>query len=719
MAANEQDLRNVAKAIGKGKAEGEEDAGDDSKATAFQKGQKASDVFQEVVTRGTVSDVVAGKYEVHVNRPIAELDTDFAKAYKATEAKHGDSDIYALVFKKSMPLRIDVLRALKNRTFNHLIFPLSSEVITISNSGQKFFTVIFERPKGKTLTQMLEENHEFSENYVTQRVITPIVKLLTQLEQAGIAHGSLHPDNIYIDEHGTLNLSECVSEPPGYSQHSAYETVDRAICIPTGKGRATIKDDYYALGVLVLHLLLGHLPNTSADAHTMVLSKLTLNSYNTLATDATVSSTMNDLLIGLLNDKQDDRWGGDMVISWLKGRRFNLMTPSAPKEGTRAIHFNGKAHFNSRSLAYDLYRNWNDSKKFLMEEHVTKWVEGSLGKAGLANLLRHIKNSALSAVTSRTTFDNYDQLVAETIIALDPTGPLRVHGYAFDLHSLGLMLAYGSTVNNTNYIQLAANILNSHIPSIWLDLRSTEEKTSPDIAALSWMLDKASTYVTQSAIGFGIERCLYETNIGLPCQSPLVNKDYITNLPELMESLESYASTAKENDPIMDRHIAAFIGQKINLITAVRIKGLSRFPEFADNKTIEILAILAMAQRKIAVKKLKHLSAHIKNQLMKLLENIHSQSIRKELQSELDKYAKEGNLPLLLRIISNPQFLGKDTLGFKQAKRKYRQLYERKKLLQNTTQITNSSYRYGLQLSVIISYLLTAVEILYLVATNM
>ena len=78
-----------------------------------------------------------------------------------------------------------------------------------------------------------------------------------------------------------------------------------------------------------------------------------------------------------------------------------------------------------------------------------------------------------------------------------------------------------------------------------------------------------------------------------------------------------------------------------------------------------------------------------------------------------------GEYQKVLALMTNAGVYAKDQMGFKNAKKKYAILYHKTMSLTNYSQISTRGYRYGLQVSIIIAYLLCAIEILYLVTKNM
>ena len=70
----------------------------------------------------------------------------------------------------------------------------------------------------------------------------------------------------------------------------------------------------------------------------------------------------------------------------------------------------------------------------------------------------------------------------------------------------------------------------------------------------------------------------------------------------------------------------------------------------------------------------------------------------------------------ILQVISDPKFLVRDRVGFARAVKKYRENSIKILRLSNKKVIYNIGYRYGLQLSVIVAFLMASLVSIILIA---
>ena len=92
--------------------------------------------------------------------------------------------------------------------------------------------------------------------------VAPMVSALLELARTGVAHNAIRPTNIFW-RIGTANapqLGECLSAPAGYGQPVLFETVERALSTPTGRGHGHTADDCYAFGVTLALSSLASIP---------------------------------------------------------------------------------------------------------------------------------------------------------------------------------------------------------------------------------------------------------------------------------------------------------------------------------------------------------------------------------------------------------------------------------------------------------------------------
>lgn len=618
-----------------------------------------------------------GPYQIVVKERLEKFDTKNAKAYKATDTKNPGKHYYALVCNNTLPSRIRAIQKLGGFKHAHFITPLAYGVIPISALKECRLVIVYDMPKGLPLSTLLANEKKLSEKFIIKEVLLPLSQIIEGLQQRQVIHGLINPDNIYYSEHETAQvvLGECFSEPTGYAQSFFYEPVERAMAIPLGRGEEDHAADYFALGVLVLHLLLGFNPVQNMKKEEYFETCLSKGVFNTLVGNREFSGMIDDLLKGLFAEKQRDRWGPTQIRLWLGGKKYNLLRPAAPREGPRPFLFEEEPYFNRKHLAYALWTNWSTAKAILRQPDVARWIELSLKNPDLAGSLTALI-SMTGGETGRTLTDD-DDLIAKTIILLHPTGPMRLHNVSTHLSGLGPLLAKAMHEKQMPTIQTILRMFDGEYTITWSDAFSAVPGFSS--SELLWFIEKRRQTFKLKTFGFGMERILYDLNPALPCQSPMILKYFVTHELELLYLLESLPpEVTRAHDPV-DAHIAAFLASKMDILKAINTS-VDQFPHLKDNKHLKALALLAHAQRKHNNPPLPHLTRWCAQRLKPVLNMMHSKSLRDEMIEEIDKLSLKGNLALLHKLLTNVRIIKEDVDGFRRARMKY--LYNTRKIEQ-------------------------------------
>lgn len=661
-------------------------------------------------------DRIGDYYTVDLQVPLDDLSNDFVDAFAVHDERHPDDDsLYAVLFKPWVPVRMQLAEDLEQQSFPHVMCPCTTSRVVLSTGGERY-GIVFSRSPVKSLDSLLSEELEFSESFIISHVITPLAKVLRFFENSGFVHGMINAYTIGLDDNDRLVVSECLSSPCGFYQPIAYEVVERGITLPIGKGEGTTADDFYALGVVVVYLLSRVSPSSLMDDDDIIEAKLSKGSFHVLCDTLELSPEMSDLLLGLLSDDVYERWGSAKLDSWLKGKHYNMVPPGLPVESTRTLLFEDKNYYNRKTLAQGMYMDWPGARRFLREDALPKWVEGSLQDSVLAGNLRSVEQLTHTEAKADRVIPSHDELVLRSILLLDPSGPLRFNGtFSVRLSGLGTMLAYAYATGNKNYLRVIEAIIESDLLSTWY---ATGDDTLLS-AHLLWAYDNIHEHINKDYFGFGLERCLYDLNPTLPCQSPVLEGHYVLTLEDLYVALERVAGRQSVDKPLFDKHIMGFLASRLELTNEIRIKGLKRFPHMAVHPCIQSLALFVLGLKRASIRMLPQMTKAYSAQLSEVMEVLRSVSIREEIRTEYKRLIQDGSLGLLLKATSNPDYLIKDKMGYKRAIKEYRMLVYRKMAANNRTHVSNTGFRYGLQITVLISYLLLAVEVLYLVAVNM
>lgn len=643
-------------------------------------------------------DLVGDRYRIIPGQPLPELNSAFAKAYAARDDQSPDTPLYALVMDDQVPLRQKTISALTGFRHPNLVALLEVDVTEISILGQTRLVAILERPVGQSLSQILSQGRNpLSDTNLLNFVLTPLIELLVAFEDMNISHNRINLGSLYLNG-STIQLGECISEPSGYSQHPLFEPIDRLMADPGGKPDGALYADCYALAVVALHLSLGYQPYAQLSHGQIVELLLSKGAYHTLAVEWDFSDVLQDLLRALFNDTRRERLDPKVILPWLTGRRFNLIMPSQPRETSRGCEFMGHNYLSRKHLAEALFVHWQEGKGFLFDNRLPRWLESCAHKGDVADVVaRIISNSG--GDNARAERHNND-LLARIIMALDPPGPLRYRSISAFPEALGNLYALVYLHGEQEHFQLVAQLLESDLITYWIEMQKGQ-----DLSALGFKMQRARQYLRMNALGFGPERCLYEFNPYIACQSPLVRRYHVTTLPELLLALDHVAATEGARQDPVDRHVAAFIASRLDLAKEVRIDEMDGIASLSSHSKLVSLKLLMRAQTKAKTEaNLRGLSIWTGMRLLPLLEVLHKRSRKRKKQVELKQAAEQGSLKALADVILYTSVFVDDYNEFRAASAAYDDRRNQIALLQSQNVLARHARVAGRGIAQTISY---------------
>jgi len=659
----------------------------------------------EVMVRGR--DVLGGRYRVLIDQPLAALNSAFANAFAASDMMDNNASLYALVYENAAPVRHKNIVALKEIRHPNLAALLEEGVIELSSLDESRYVVIMERPLGQTLASLLAQGkHQISELVFINYFLRPLVEIIQKFNRFGISHNRINLGNIYLNRN-TITLGECISEPSGYSQDFRFETIERAEASPMGKADFAIAADCYAIGVLGLHLMLGFMPFAKTDRQEFIENMLTKGSYHVMVIEWDFSETMHDFFRGLLNDSRRERWDPESMENWLAGRKFNLIIPSIPRETPRPFEFHTQYYYNRKIIANTLFRHWTEGRNVLADSRLGRWLEGSAHKVELAEaILRICSYNRLDNIR----FENHNnESLARIIILLDPAGPIRLKNVAVHPEALPRMLGLFFLRNQQDEINILIHILESEMIMLWVE----QQPNPQDYSQLVQRLQKMRGIVRIKASGFGVERCIYEMNPEIPCQSKLVKSYHVRDIKELLLALDRIAPKKTADDEFMDRHIAAFLSSGLDITKELQIKELERVPKLSHHNSLIGLRLLINAQEKTGNQPLAGLCYWVVMRLMPLTHTIHRRTVRERFQRNIMDAAATGQLKAIGSLFFNADIFVSDYREFQQAFTVYALRKTEVTELKNNTMLSRHSQMAGRGIAQIIAYGICLVAVYY------
>ena len=637
-----------------------------------------------------------GRFMINIHQPLEALNHNLAAAFAVTDNTNPNRQIYAMVLDNTMPYRTDVAEKLLNFQHPHLSMILGLGTVKLSNFKESRQVILCDKPTGKSLSEILKTTPRISERRTIDHIIKPLCKALIALRDKGIVHGSINPDNVFLGDE--IVLGECVSAPSGYFQHYIYEPLERLMCDPIGKGAGDERSDVYALGMLAFHLIYGLDKAMQIPKEQFIRMGLDVGIYHVLSNNIDFSDAFADFFRGILNENINERWGIDQLNAWLEDKRFNMIVPPTPRESARPLTFAHIDFFSRKSLANALHRSWKEALKEVKDLKIDRWCEMSLHRPELSEKVERILRVGGGASTEKHNTDMMTRLLA----ILDPNAPIRTMNLSLRPEGFGLQLAEFMRQGNPMEMNQLLNAIEQDIPNYW-SILSTGGKSS-ELSQAIFRLQRVRPYVKMEALGFGLERVLYDLNPTLPCQSPLVKPYHVTSLIDLLKTLDALAPTLAPDTSFIDRHIAAFAASKIDMAKEIKLNDLSAMPNLAHNQELIILRLLNKAQQKHDKLYLVGLAIWAAMRIERLMDQVHNRIIRKRMKMELKPAASEGMLGDVVSIIVNRDAVGRDQDGFAMAISLHSMNKNRIDRLLNKQVITNYSKHFGGQISTMIAY---------------
>lgn len=613
-------------------------------------------------------DTLSGRYRILVNEPLQQFSSVMADAFAVRDTESGNSSLYALVFKPDALLRKKNIATLKEYRHPNLVSLLDEGKAEISLYSETRYVIILERPVGQRLSDLLSvsKKNPVTDTTITQYVIRPLAEILKAFAAMGISHGRINLHNVYLNN-ATLHLGECVSDPSGYSQHYLFETIDRNLTSPWAKADYAIDADCYALGLLSLHLMLGHQPFAKMTREELIESLLTKGSYHTLVIQWDVADQFIDLFRALLNDAKRERCTPEALEHWLSGRRFNLILPSPTQETARGFEFAGKTYHNRKSLAQAMFEHWDEAKELLFDTQLTRWLETSIHRKDVADIVSRIASNNMGNTLKAERHNS--ELLTRILTVLDPSGPIRFKTLSFTAEGIGNLLAHLYFSGDQESLVILLQAIDGDISAQWFE---QQKSSGTDHTPLIGRLQKTRNFLRQRVQGFGVERCLYDLHPYLPCQSELVRRFCVTTLRELITALDMASANPRvfAND-FMDSHLAAFAASKLELNKEMRVHELDSVRDLASHSGLIALKLLARAQSISKSPEANGLTHWISLQLFPLFDRIHRRTIRQKIKGQLVEAAQSGRIGYIADVMLNPNLFVADHQGFQRASALY------------------------------------------------
>jgi hypothetical protein len=613
-------------------------------------------------------------YRIMYDSRLPGYDTSATRAYQAVEAEQlpgqGSGKLAtAFLYQPGHSLPIEHLRMLRGFESPGMVKLLDYGIANREDGPGRDFALIVE-PLGEQVVGNLNQPFEpFSDEKIASMIIRPILPALRELEGRRTAHRAIRPNNLFWADPGksAAILGPAVTSPPGQDQPSYLEPLESAMCDPRARGIGTFADDLFSLGVTLLMLSTGRNPLKTDTESVVTMRRLEETSYVGLAGSFRLSTSMGELIRGLLVDSPRERWNLRDLGQWagIDGRRPKPPRVVAPKLAGRPIKIGSDEALTARSLALAITRNWDHGSKLLTSEEFQTWIRRSLAEEAVVDRITKVTRG-----TSETTVrERADRLTLVSIVALDPHGPMRYRSVTALLEGIPNLLG-GALAEDDRAGEIVTDLTQMISAGLWSGWMAGQSGLSQEATRVRGLLERQRTVATTREPGQGIERCLYELNAEIACLSPLVIDSCVVELVDLLPALERLPREAFTEDFLTDRHILAFLTARSSKITDMMLRQAVGRKSALQRLVhqVRMLALVQSTSKQLAPGLTRNLAALLKDTAEA---EIHGSNLKEMVLKDLEAAGPGGRIDLLLKTLEESGALETDRRGFEAARAEY------------------------------------------------
>ena len=610
--------------------------------------------------------VLDGRYRVLIGSRLPELDLGGAEAVAVRDDRSPGDALFARVCPPHGIPRLDIVNNLKHMREAKLLRPLEWGAVHWPGSSEARVAIVFQRPDhGPFLAPGSDHLPAMQTEEIRKCVLAPACLTLGFLNQRGLTHRGIRADNIFWDgpTRTSVMLGDCVTHPPAAMQPVIYEPIGSAMTPPLGRGKGSIRDDFYALGVTILVLATGKLPLVGVEDTEIINLKLKRGSYAALMDGTRPPFGLRELLRGLLSDNPEERWGLEQLEQWMAGGLRSAVQEARVGAVERPFEFAGMEFSNFRALAHSFGAKWQQAGKAIEDPAFEKWLGRGANDGPTSERVSQL-------LTLRADSDKIGPLqVSKACMLLDPAGPMRLKGLSTMPSAMGPVLADAFARGDKETIDLIGECITGGHAVQWYQMQSARDQIlfESDIKDLRQM----QQLLRHTGPGYGIERCLYMLNPHYPCRSRLLQGHHVADVRTLLPTLEKLIARSGELPTIVDRHLTAFIASRIKANIDRLLSALEVAQGDAFLTKLGMLSVFAAVQAKHGPAHLPHLSGWLARELEPAINRFHGKSLRDQMRKRLEALAGGGSLVDLHNCLNNDSALKRDEAGRKKAMREF------------------------------------------------
>lgn len=297
-----------------GEAGSKEDPGRVTRRYEEQQGRPAPSARRPgALAPGTL---VADHYSVAAG-PLGQI-TGEAEVYRCVD-RRDDGEVALKLYHYDAEPKEAVIEQLIGLVHPHIV-----RLIGYGSWGGRFYEVM-EYCAGGTLADIMP----FTESRLVGR-LPAVMSGLDFCHRQGIVHRDLKPNNLFfrdadrnellIGDFGISSYLDLDEDNVRVTQSSSHLTLDYAAPELLDGHEVSIKTDYYALGITLIHLLTGRSPFHGLSHNDVLVAHL----RGRIRIPPIASERLTLLLRGLTLGNPDARWGFEALSAWLQGDEVSI-----------------------------------------------------------------------------------------------------------------------------------------------------------------------------------------------------------------------------------------------------------------------------------------------------------------------------------------------------------------------------------------------------------
>jgi eukaryotic-like serine/threonine-protein kinase len=656
----------------------------------------------DVTIAGADGRIILGEeIEIFPAKPLDAFASFETRAFEARDIREG-KPLLAMTAGRSRCPRTSAVASYQAIKSPHLLKLFGAGIVEWPSEAKQVYAFVFDRPPAKRLMSVDGRKIlRIGEERIVPALIQPAISVLEELYAADLVHGAITADNIFMaGGEGTevAILGECLSSAPFFRHAAVFETVERGMAQPSGRGSGTSKNDLYALGVCVAFALRGENPLGGKSAEEVVQEKIEHGSYGALVGGTRLPGYLNEFLRGVLHDDEAARWDMEDTQRWLEGRRLSAKQPHNVMRARRPFVFREKKFWDLRTLAMSLAAHIPDTLALIEKDSLDLWLKRNFEDRDLEARLETFWKKESGALRER--------VVAELAQVLDPYAPVRYKNLSIFPSGFGTALA--DAMARAEDVQDYADLISLQLFNGWVNQRYEE---IPDASGIVTLFEKCRNFLAQKMPGYGIERLVYLLNREIVCLSPMFKDYYVLGPGHFLLALERLAQRGQRLEPLLDRHMIAFISvREPKMIDPYLGHIISHDRGY---QIIGTLRTLAAIQRRFRIQPVPALARALLGQMGPAVERFYDRDLRKEVTQNLASAGTGGNLTALLEIVDSAAVVQDDQMRFAQARREFVLLMrERAALEQQLSRQGTYGLASGRQVAMLVSSALGAASVL-------